>query len=299
LQLQLEQLRQRLEAEGLFDPARKRPLPLFPRRIGVVTSATGAVWHDIQRVLARRYPMAELILAASVVQGESAPVSVVAALAQIQEADVDVIVLARGGGSAEDLWAFNDERIARAVFASHVPVVSAIGHETDTTIADMVADVRASTPSVAAEIVAPDIADLALVVDDFLSRSRVAALAGIDRHARDLRNLQYRLGLTSPSSQLVAMQASVSAGRTRLQSAVALAIERKAHGVDRIEGMLGAFDPVALTRRGYALLSHAGTSQPIRGASGLQPGTRFVASFADGRIEATIDDVTTAPIAQR
>jgi exodeoxyribonuclease VII large subunit len=298
LQLQLELLRQRLEAEGLFDPARKRPLPLFPKRIGVVTSPTGAVWHDIRRVLARRYPMAELILAPAVVQGDSAPVSVVAALAQIQDAGVDVIVLARGGGSAEDLWAFNDERIARAIFACPVPVVSAIGHETDTTIADMVADVRASTPSVAAELIAPDITDLALVIDDFMSRSRASALAGIDRHQRSLLNLQHRLGLASPKSQLVAMQASVNAERARLRSAAALAIERKAHGADRAGALIGAFDPVALTRRGYALLTDSDSRQPIRGSTGLQPRDRIMASFVDGQINATIDDVIPAPLAK-
>ena len=298
LQLQLELLRQRLEAEGLFDPARKRPLPLFPKRIGVVTSPTGAVWHDIRRVLARRYPMAELILAPAVVQGDSAPVSVVAALAQIQDVGVDVIVLARGGGSAEDLWAFNDERIARAIFACTVPVVSAIGHETDTTIADMVADVRASTPSVAAELIAPDITDLALVIDDFMSRSRASALAGIDRHQRSLLNLQHRLGLASPKSQLVAMQASVNAERARLRSAAALAIERKAHGADRAGALIGAFDPVALTRRGYALLTDSDSRQPIRGSTGLQPRDRIMASFVDGQINATIDDVIPAPLAK-
>ena len=297
MQLQLELLRQRLEAEGLFDPARKRPLPLFPKRIGVVTSPTGAVWHDIRRVLARRYPLAELILAPAVVQGDAAPNSIVDALAQIQDADVDVIVLARGGGSAEDLWTFNDERIARAIFACPVPVVSAIGHETDTTIADMVADVRASTPSVAAEIIVPDIADLTLVIDDFMSRSRASALAGIDRHRQGLLNLQHRLGMASPTSQLVAMQAAVNAERARLRSAAALAIERKAHGADRVEALLGAFDPVSLTRRGYALLTHGDSRQPIRGTTGLQPRDRIVAAFVDGRISATIDDVAPVPVA--
>jgi exodeoxyribonuclease VII large subunit len=257
------------------------------------------VWHDIRRVLARRYPMAELILAPAVVQGETAPGSIVDALAQIQDAGVDVIVLARGGGSAEDLWTFNDERIARAIFASHVPVVSAIGHETDTTIADMVADVRASTPSVAAEIIAPDVGDLALVIDEFVSRFRASALAVVDRHQRDLVNLQHRLGLASPKSQLVAMQATLDAGRARLLSSAALAVERKSHGAERLGATLGAFDPVALARRGYALLTLGDSRQPIRGTHGLQPRDRIVASFVDGRVNATIDDVLPTQIVHR
>src|SRR5690606_14009517 len=131
LQLQLEELRQRLEAEGLFDPGRKRTLPEFPKRIGVVTSASGAVWHDIQQVVSRRFPLTELVLSPSLVQGDGAPESIVHALAHLQEnATPDVIIIGRGGGSLEDLWAFNDERVVRAVFAARVPVISAVGHET-------------------------------------------------------------------------------------------------------------------------------------------------------------------------
>lgn len=165
LQLQLEQLRQRLEAEGLFDPSRKRALPLFPRRIGVVTSATGAVWHDIQHVIARRYPLAELILSPAAVQGAAAAASMIEALAAINDSgNVDLIILARGGGSIEDLWSFNDEQLIRAIFSSRSPVVSAVGHETDITLADYVADLRAPTPSAAAEMVVPDIRELEALV---------------------------------------------------------------------------------------------------------------------------------------
>jgi exodeoxyribonuclease VII large subunit len=157
LHAQFERLKAQLEEEGLFDEARKRPLPRFPRRIGVVTSPVGAVFHDICNILGRRWPLAEVVLAPSAVQGAEAASGVVSALAGLNdEGAIDVIIVARGGGSLEELWAFNEEPVARAIYGSRVPVVSAIGHETDYTIADFVADLRAPTPSAAAELVAPD-----------------------------------------------------------------------------------------------------------------------------------------------
>ena len=157
LAMEFERLKARLEQEGLFEQSRKRPLPQFPQRIGVVTSPTGAVFHDICSILARRWPLAEIVLAPSAVQGPEAVRGIVAGIAALNdEPDMDVIIVARGGGSLEELWAFNEEAVARAIYASHAPVVSAVGHETDYTIADYVADVRAPTPSTAAELVAPD-----------------------------------------------------------------------------------------------------------------------------------------------
>ena len=161
LQLKLEQLKLRLENEGLFEPSRKRGLPRFPRRIGVVTSPTGAVWQDIQTVISRRYPLVELLLAPSPVQGEAAAPGIVEAFQALNEVEnIDAVIVARGGGSLEDLWSFNEEAVARAVYSSRAPVVSAIGHETDFTIADLVADHRAPTPSAAAEMTVPDRAEL-------------------------------------------------------------------------------------------------------------------------------------------
>ncbi|MBI3743635.1 MAG: exodeoxyribonuclease VII large subunit, partial [Chloroflexi bacterium] len=157
LHIRLLQLKAKLEAEGLFDPSRKRPLPKFPKRVAVITSRTGAVWHDIQNIVRRRYPLVELVLVHTPVQGDQAPPGVVSALQTAnQVSDIDVIIVARGGGSLEELWAFNEEAVARAIHASRIPVVSAVGHETDVTIADYVADVRAPTPSAAAELVVPD-----------------------------------------------------------------------------------------------------------------------------------------------
>ena len=163
LQLKLEQLTHKLEQEGLFDPSRKRPIPEFPRRVGVITSETGAVWHDIQTVTARRYPLVELVLAPTLVQGDRAAAGIVEAFrAMNSEPGIDMVIVARGGGSMEDLWPFNEEAVARAVFSSQAPVISAVGHETDHTICDLVADLRAPTPSAAAELAVPDRAELAL-----------------------------------------------------------------------------------------------------------------------------------------
>ena len=161
---QLEELKRKLRAEGLFDPTRKRPIPQFPQRIAVVTSEQGAVWHDIMNIVRRRYPLMELILVPSSVQGELAPVSIIEAMADLhayaETEHVDAVIVARGGGSAEDLMPYNDEMVARTIFASRIPVISAVGHETDFTIADDVADLRAPTPSAAAELVSPDIGGL-------------------------------------------------------------------------------------------------------------------------------------------
>ncbi len=167
LKLQFEELKLKLDQEGLFELSRKRQIPSFPNKIGVVTSPTGAVWHDIQNVVNRRYPLVELILAPTLVQGDDAPDSIADAIGCLNQiADLDVILLARGGGSLEDLWSFNEESVARAIFASQVPIITGIGHETDSTISDLVADQFASTPSVAAEMVVPSSVDLISKITD-------------------------------------------------------------------------------------------------------------------------------------
>ncbi|RLC60253.1 MAG: exodeoxyribonuclease VII large subunit, partial [Chloroflexota bacterium] len=181
---QFELLKARLEAEGLFAPERKRPLPRFPRRIGVVTSPSAAALRDILNVLGRRYPLAEVLLAPTPVQGDDAPPQIVAAIEALNgRDDVDIIIVARGGGSLEELWAFNDERVARAVAASRIPVICGVGHETDFSLADFAADVRAPTPSAAAELVAPDRAELRAQVAG-LAAALVTALQGVVEERR-------------------------------------------------------------------------------------------------------------------
>lgn len=291
-QLQLEQLRQRLEAEGIFDIDRKRPLPLFPERIGVVTSSTGSVWHDILRVLERRYPLAEVVLSPASVQGETAPESVVEALARLLVHGVDVIIMARGGGSAEDLWAFNDERIVRAIFASPVPVISAIGHETDTTLSDYVADMRAPTPSVAAEIVSPDLGTIDLALTDIRGQLQTTAVRSLQRRREALAVLQFKLATLSPANQLVTMASALERERERLDRATVRALDKRKQMIERQSLVLQALDPAALLRRGYAWVSEFASDQPVRSVGVLTGGDTLRLTFGDGTATVHVDGVT-------
>jgi exodeoxyribonuclease VII large subunit len=289
LQLQFEQLRQRLEAEGLFEPDRKRPLPLFPERIGVVTSPVGAVWHDIRQVIGRRYPLVELLLAPATVQGTGATASILSALETLNATEgLDLVVVARGGGSAEDLSTFNDERIVRAIFASRLPVVSAIGHETDITLADLVADLRAPTPSAAAEVIVPDVRELrALVVD--LRRRQHAAVSSLTSDRRMVvRSLRQRLDRSSPHSALRGWRAEVVEIRSRLSRAAAWQVAGQKHAVELAQARLEALSPAAQFSRGWAFVTHDGGGTPVRSIAALGHGDRLTAALADGAVTARV-----------
>lgn len=225
LKRQFEKLRARLQADGLFDPARKRALPTLPRRIGVITSPTGAAIRDILHILARRFPAAPVLIYPVPVQGEAASAAIATAfeIANLR-ADVDVLILARGGGSLEDLWAFNDERVARAIFASRLPVISGIGHEIDFTIADFVADVRAPTPSGAAELVVPDGATLLARLRTQLERLRLAMRRQIGHATQGHRHLARRLEQAHPGSRMAQQQQRFDELEQRLQVALRRAV---------------------------------------------------------------------------
>jgi exodeoxyribonuclease VII large subunit len=309
--LELEQLRQKLEAEGLFEPSRKRPLPEFPVAIGVVTSPDGAVWHDIQIVLRRRFPLVELILAPSLVQGPAAPASLIAALQALQDdGRAEVIILARGGGSADDLAAFNDEALARAVFAARVPVVSAVGHESDWSITDEVADVRAPTPSAAAELVSPSIEDLALavvVLRDRLSRAASAVLrsaqqfvdaeeerlrrwspAGRRQSQRDqILSLQRRLA-TAMIRPLADKRHDVATAWTSIERRSEFAMRSRRLDIERNRQLLGALEVHAVMERGFAVLTHRGFDRPISRIKDVETGARVEAFVSDGTIDLTV-----------
>lgn len=297
LQLRLEQLRQQLEAEGLFDESRKRPLPAFPRRVGVVTSSTGAVWHDIQHVIAGRYPLAELVLAPASVQGEEAPASIVAALSFLQEtAAPDVIIVGRGGGSLEDLWAFNDERVVRAIFAARTPVISAVGHETDVTLADLVADVRAPTPSAAAALAVPDIE----AIDAWLAESGLRLGAAMDQRLtvalQLIDDMQQRMARSSPAARLDALRRELEplAGRMRAAADHRLTLAR--HDVDAFGQLFEALSPQALMCRGFSFVCDPETGAPIRLIDDqLAVGDRIRAMLADGSILADVAQIDRAP----
>jgi len=303
-QLQFELLRQRLEEEGLFALERKRPLPAFPRRIGVATSASGAVIHDIVRVLSRRYPLAEVVIAHCAVQGDSAPREIVAAIARLNEyaaprlpeceqaSAIDVLILARGGGAPEELAVFNDEAVARAIFASAIPVISAIGHETDYTIADFVADVRAATPSVAAELVAPDMAALQ---DDVLdARRRLAAriMDQVQDERQRVAAAQQRLLWHSPQATVARRRQETDDLVQRLRAAVEQAIAARRHRLEARTLQLHALSPSTTLARGYALCydaSGAVVTAAEQVASGSLIDVRLHRGVLRGEVQATAD----------
>jgi exodeoxyribonuclease VII large subunit len=280
-----EKLRARLESEGLLDPARKRRIPAFPACVGVVTSPTGAALRDIVSVLARRAPWTRVVVSGTRVQGEGASAEIAAALGKLDASGLcDVIVVARGGGSIEDLWAFNEEPVARAVAECSVPVVSAVGHEVDVTISDLVADLRAPTPSAGAEAVVPD----AATVREGLRRTpgRLArALRGMttrrreridDRLLRLARTLERRL---APARQ------SVDLATARLERTVSGVVERRRREVSAGAGRLDALSPLATLRRGYAVASTK-DGNVLRSTKDFEIGSEFVVRVNDGTVAA-------------
>ena len=260
--LELERLMVRLEGEGLFAPSRKRALPVFPRRLGVITSPTGAVWHDIQTVVERRYPLTELALAPCLVQGDTAAPSIIEAFEAVNaEPDIDAVILARGGGSAEDLWAFNEEPVARAVYASRPPVISAVGHETNTTVADMVADVRAPTPSAAAEIAVPDRRVLAARVVQNSQALYQGVQQELAQRLADVRDCTAVIDRRVPdiASRRQQVDDLLAGLLMRIENGLALHRQR----VTGLDQRLGALDPADVLRRGYAVVSREDTGETL------------------------------------
>lgn len=283
LQAQFEQLKARLAQEGLFDQARKRSLPTFPQRIGLVTSPVGAALRDILNVLRRRYPLAEVILSPTQVQGEDAPPQIVSALRALGELKgVDVIILARGGGSLEDLWAFNDERVARAVAASPVPVVCGVGHETDFTIADFVADLRAPTPSVAAELVTPDRDELARRLNLFKEQLAASMDQAIAQHRRLLTGEVRALRRLSPQTWIDRRRQRVDDLSRGAQTSIA---HRLALGRERLNGLslrLSALNPEATLARGYAIVRRTEDGHVVSRVGQVSTGDRLSVQVSDG-----------------
>ena len=287
MQLRFEELRARLEREGLFDRARKREVPRYPARVGVATSPSGSVWHDIRNVVARRYPLAELLIAPTPVQGEAAVAGIAEALAALSDhGGIDVIILARGGGSAEDLAPFNEEGVARAIFSSAVPVISGVGHETDVTISDWVADLRAPTPSAAAEMAVPDIAEIMAGVDAAVRAGEGAASAHVRGTKLGLGALRDRLEGALPDAdsmrmridELLRVSASL-AGAMAASSAVR---------VDALGARLRAASPVGTLARGYAIVQAGPGGAVISDASDLSPGDSASVTVARGRFDAEV-----------
>ncbi|GIV97902.1 MAG: exodeoxyribonuclease 7 large subunit [Herpetosiphonaceae bacterium] len=293
LHARFEELRARLAAEGLFDESRKRPLPSLPRRIGVVTSPTGAAFRDICTVLRRRYPLAEIILSPSLVQGDSAPDTLVEALYALYDLDVDVILVARGGGSLEDLWAFNEEIVARAIFASPVPVVTGVGHETDTTIVDYVADLRAPTPSAAAELVAPDIRSLAESVTALTTGLTTMMIGRLSDARAAVAGARQRLELVSPRAALRHGRQAVDglSGRLATRSRSLLSLQQaQLHGLQQ---KLQALNPAATLARGYAAVTRCADGSLVTSPAQVRPGDQLLLRVRDGQFTARAGDEET------
>lgn len=296
LAVAFEQLKAKLGAEGLFDPARKKPLPAHPRRIGVVTSPSGAAVHDIIRVAKKRCPSTEILIFPSLVQGAEAPaylrggIQYFNAVRDDPEQGVDLIIIGRGGGSAEDLWGFNDERLARAVAASEIPVVSAVGHEVDFTICDFVADLRAATPSAAAELSLPDKGDLTRQVQSLTTRLNAAQTARLKRYRTQLDRLSATKVLTSPEGVYRLRRETVTALEKRLNLSVSRHLGNKRRSLEWVTASLGALNPLAVLSRGYALVqTEEGTV--ISAAAELQVGDRVSLRFADGSARVRVEEV--------
>ena len=285
LALELERLKQKLAAEGLFETSRKRQLPRFPKKVGVVTSATGAVFHDIQNVLGRRYPLAELVLSPTVVQGPDAAPKISAALELLdREGGCDVIIVGRGGGSLEDLWPFNEEVVARAIYACKTPVVSAVGHETDETIADYVADVRAPTPSAAAELVVPD--GYVLRRDLMVAAAKFYRLS-MDQNAgrrSDVAAVQRLMERSLPDTQDLRRRVD-DVGRLVQSASSRLLLESKRQ-VDGLSQRLRALDPLATLGRGFSIVQLPDTWQVVSSVKQVSEGDALEITVTDGSLQA-------------
>ena len=266
LHIEFERIKAKLEEEGLFEPSRKRPLPGFPEKIGIVTSPSGAVLHDITNIIGRRYPLAELVLAPTAVQGENAVPGIINALDALNvRGDIEVIIIARGGGSIEDLWAFNDEKVARAIYSSRAPVISGVGHDTDFTIADFVADKRAPTPSAAAELAVPRRGEIESRLQDCIA-DMVAILSGsIDRGHQQADEMY-----TAMSNQINNVL-SINGEKLRGQ-----------------ELKLGSLSPLATLERGYALVQGRDGSEVISSIAQVERGDMIEVTVGDGRFNGRV-----------
>jgi exodeoxyribonuclease VII large subunit len=322
LALRFEELKARLAAEGLFDAARKRALPVRPNVIAVITSPTGAVWKDVATVLARRWPLAKVLLVGAQVQGPDAPASIVSAFRRLERhrdeltrdgraADVpQVTILARGGGSLEDLWSFNDERVVRAVIAHPIPVVCGVGHEVDVTLADLAADVRAPTPSAAAEIIVPDRVEMAGALRRAGGRLTGAATARLGAATRDLSVERRALDRLAPAAQLAssrervgllldratrAIERRLTDARTQaarggiLPALVARQTAAARSSLDAASAALAVLGPQATLDRGYAIVRRTADDVIIRDPADAPPGTALRLRVAQGELPATSD----------
>ena len=283
-----EQLKQKLSAEGLFDAAHKKPLPRYPGTIGIITSEAGAAVHDMLRILRKRYPLTKVLLLPVRVQGVEAPGEIAAAIGYANHFRLaDLLIVGRGGGSIEDLWAFNDERVARAIYASRIPVISAVGHEPDVTISDFVADLRAATPSNAAELAVPDRDALHQNLDAMSDAMALAVKRQLARAGERLAQLASRPVLQSPLASFESRRKTLQLLESRLLSAETVNLNRKRQRFIATTAKLDAMSPLKVLTRGYAVASDA-DGNIIRSAGQVTPGDRIRVRVSDGTITANV-----------
>lgn len=287
LTLAFEQLKKSLAQKGLFDNAHKKPLPKFPKTIGVITSPTGAAVQDITNIIRRRFPSADIVLAPVLVQGESAPEQLVRAVNKFSASKIaDVVIIGRGGGSAEDLWAFNDEQLAYAVYNCETPIISGVGHETDFTVCDFVADVRASTPSAAAELAVPDRQELMSYY--FKQKQYISAM--LDRKIKTaqlrLENQQRRMSASSPKLKAEQLEKQLSAKSEKLTRFMNIYISDKENKLIAAKGKLDGLNPLNVLNRGYAIAEK--DEKIITSSKQLKDGDDFTVILSDGKINAKV-----------
>lgn len=283
----LEELKKRLAAQGLFD--QKRPLPRLPKCVAVVTSAGGAALQDVINIISRRCPVVRLIVIPAKVQGEGADISVAAAIARAQDTDADVIIFGRGGGSAEDLSAFNSEVVARAVFASRIPTISAVGHETDFSIADLTADMRAPTPSAAAELAVPELGNIHAAIEGTMEQIRAGMLRRLTDAERSLEAQMSLIAALSPKSRLNNAEQRLDELSAAIRTGMHHRLDRAEQSLKANAEIISALDPLGVLARGFSLTS---TDRGIvTSAAQLSPGDSINVRLSEGSVRATVTEI--------
>lgn len=290
LYLAYEQLKSKLEAEGLFDIAHKKTLPQFPKTVGVITSPTGAAVKDIINVTGRRYPSAKIYLYPSLVQGDGAEENLIKAIDYFDKSNlVDVIIIGRGGGSIEDLWAFNGEKLARKIFDCRIPTISAVGHETDFTICDFVADMRAPTPSAAAEIAVPDYKELLLRVGDLYDRMTNALTSSVKRYEERLENIKNSELLKNPDMMFEKRQEELDESKSNALRLIGEKINLLYNNLAVASGKVNALSPLATIARGYSV-AFDDNNKIVRSVNDVKQGDRLIVKLNDGNVITTVDN---------
>ena len=289
LQLAFEQLRKRLQAAGFFDEERKRPIPEYPRRLGLVTSPTSAAIRDVLKVASRRFPTIPILISPTLVQGEEAPEQIARAIRRLAHAeDLDAILVVRGGGSLEDLWAFNTEVVAHAIADSPIPIVCGVGHETDVTIADLVADLRAPTPSAAAMQVLPDRVALSSLVGRDVRRLQMAMQQALESHRERVSSLRTLLGARSPQARVALARSREARARVAGETAIRRLVENRKRRFSERAAQLDALSPLAVLGRGYGLIRRAEDARIVRRPTDVAIDDELELQLAEGSIGARV-----------